>query len=74
MGRSVKMRMEYQVALMKSDGSETYDSTALLAASNLEAVEKAKRWIASVGCIAEDARLQINLNGMGIMSLRPGEF
>jgi hypothetical protein len=68
------MRMEYQVALMKGDGSETYDSTALLAASNLEAVDKAKRWIASVGSIAEDAWLQINLNGMGIMSLRPGEF
>jgi hypothetical protein len=67
-------RMEYQVALFKGDGTEAYESIALLAADNLEAVEKAKRWIASVGCIAEDAWLQINLNGMGIISLRPGEF
>jgi hypothetical protein len=66
--------MEYQVALLNGDCTETYDSTALLAANNLEAVDKAKRWIVSVCYIAEDARLQINLNGMGIMSLRPGEF
>ena len=67
-------RMEYEVALLKGDGAETYESMTLLAADNLEAVEKARRWIASIGYIAADARLQINLNGMGIMSLRPGEF
>jgi hypothetical protein len=66
--------MEYQVALLSGDGTETYDSTALLAANNIEAMDKAKRWIASVDCVAEGAWLQINLNGMGIMSLRPGEF
>jgi hypothetical protein len=66
--------MEYQIALMTDDGSKTYNSTALIAANNLEALEKAKCWIASVGTVAEDAWLQINLNGMGIKSLRPGEF
>jgi hypothetical protein len=66
--------MKYQIALLKSDGTEAYCSTALIASDNFEALEKAKHWITSVGCIAEDARLQINLNGMGIMSLRPGEF
>jgi hypothetical protein len=46
------MRMEYQVALLSGDGTETYDSTALLAANNIEAMDKAKRWIASVDCFA----------------------
>ena len=66
--------MEYHIVLMTDDGSKTYDSTALIAVNNLDALEKAKSWIASVGAIAEDAWLQINLNGMGIKSLRPGEF
>lgn len=66
--------MEYQVALFNSDGTETYESTALLAADNFEAIEQAKRWIASIGSVAEDSWLQINLGGMGIKSLRPGEF
>ena len=66
--------LEYQVALVNGDGSETYDSVALVAANNFEAVDKARRWIASNACTAEDAWVQINLNGMGIMILRPGEF
>jgi hypothetical protein len=67
-------RMEYQVALFNSEGTETYESTALFAADNFEAIEKAKRWTASIGSVAKDAWLQINLGGMGIKSLRPGEF
>ena len=68
------MRMEYQITLLKGDGTETDESTALLAANNIEALDKAKLWVASVGCVAEDAWLQINLNGMGIMKLRPGNL
>ena len=71
---SVTTRVEYQAVLFKNDGIETYESTALLAANNLEAKEKAKKWIASLESIAEDACLQISLNGVGIWSLRPGEL
>jgi hypothetical protein len=66
--------MKYQAALLKGGGTITYESTALFAADNSEAIEKAKRWTASFDSVAEDAWLQINLNGVGIRSLRPGEF
>jgi len=66
--------MEYHVDLLKADGGTIYGSTALVASSNLEAVEKAKHWAASLALIVGDARLQINLNGIGIRSLGPGEF
>ena len=67
-------RMKYQVALLKDGGLVTYESTALFATDNSEAIEKAKNWTASLDSVAEDAWLQINLNGVGIRSLRPGEF
>jgi len=67
-------RMKYQVALLKDGGLVTYESTALFATDNSEAIEKAKNWTASFDSVAEDAWLQINLNGVGIRSLRPGEF
>jgi hypothetical protein len=64
--------MKYEVALLKDGGIITYESSALFAADNSEAIEKAKHWTASFDSIAEDAWLQINLNGVGIRSLRPG--
>jgi hypothetical protein len=67
-------RMKYQVALLKDGDTITYESTALFAVDNSEAIEKAKNWTTSFDSIAEDAWLQINLNGVGIRSLRPGEF
>ena len=67
-------RMKYQIALLKGGGTITYEATALFAADNSEAMDKAKDWTASLNSIAEDAWLQINLNGVGIRSLRPGEF
>jgi hypothetical protein len=67
-------RMKYQVALLKDGDTITYESAALFAADNFEAIEKAKNWTTSFDSIAEDAWLQINLNGVGIRSLRPGEF
>jgi hypothetical protein len=67
-------RMEYQIALLKGGGTIAYETTALLAADNSEAIEKAKDWTASLSSIAGDAWLQINLNGVAIRSLRPGEF
>ena len=67
-------RMEYHVDVLKEDGSTICGSTALLASNNLEAIEKAKQWAASLTLMAEDAWLQINLNGIGIQTLRPGEF
>ena len=66
--------MEYQVDLLKDDGATICGSTALLASNNVEAIEKAKHWAASLTRITEDAWLQINLNGIGIQTLRPGEF
>jgi hypothetical protein len=65
--------MEYQAVLLK-DGDTTYESTGLIAADNAEAIKKAKDWTASFDFVAEDAWLQISLNGIGIRSLRPGEF
>ena len=67
-------RMKYQIALLKDGGTVIYESTALFATDNSEAIEKAKHWTASFDSVAEDAWLQINLNGVGIRSLRPGEF
>ncbi len=66
--------LEYQVALLKDGGLETYESTGVIAADNSEAMEKAKAWTSSFTFIAADAWLQIALNGIGIYSLRPGEF
>ena len=67
-------RMKYQVALLKDGGTITYGSAAFFARDNSEAIEKAKNWTTSFDSIAEDAWLQINLNGVGIRSMRPGEF
>ena len=67
-------RMKYQVALLKQGGVLTYESTALFATDNSEAIEKAKHWTTSFNSVADDAWLQINLNGVAIRSLRPGEF
>ena len=56
-------RMEYHIDLLKDDGATICGSTALVASNNVEAIEKAKHWAASLTRIAEDAWLQINLNG-----------
>jgi hypothetical protein len=63
-----------QATKLKTDDSVAYESTALFAADNSEAIERAKHWTASFDSVAKDAWLQINLNGVGIRSLRPGEF
>ena len=65
--------IEYHVDLLKDDGATIYGSTAIVASNNVEAVEKAKHWAASLTRPA-DAWLQINLNGIGIQTIRPGEF
>jgi hypothetical protein len=64
--------MKYSAVLLK-DG-ETYEATSVIAADNTEALKKVKEWMASLDCVAEDAWLQITLNGVGIRSLRSGEF
>jgi hypothetical protein len=46
----------------------------LIAVDNSEALKKVKEWTASFDCVADDAWLQITLNGIGIRSLRLGEF
>jgi hypothetical protein len=66
--------MKYQIALLKDGGTTAYGSTAIFAADNSEAMDKAKIWMASFHPVAADAWLQINLNGVSIRSLRPGEF
>jgi len=66
--------MEYQIVLLTDEGAATYESTALIASTNFEAVEKAKTWTKSLDAIADDAWLQISLNGIGIRCLGPGGF
>jgi hypothetical protein len=67
-------RFEYHIDLFMDDGTTLYGSTALLASSNVEAIEKAKHWATSFMVGAKDAWLQINLNGIAIRTLSPGEF
>ena len=52
----------------------TYENTSVIAVDNSEALKKVKKWMASFECVADDAWLQITLNGVGIRSLQPGEF
>jgi hypothetical protein len=73
-GNRMNSRMEYRVDLLKDDGATIYGSTAFVASNNTEAIEKAKNWAALLACLTEGAWLQINLNGVGIQTLRPGEF
>jgi hypothetical protein len=40
--------MEYQIVLLTDGGAATYESTALIASTNFEAVEKAKTWTKSL--------------------------
>ena len=70
----MSVQMKYEVALVKDGGATTYGSTEFMAANNLEAIEKAKDWTATFTPVAGDTWLQINLNGIGIRRLRPGEF
>jgi hypothetical protein len=66
-------RIEYHIDLLKADGTTLYGSATLLASSNVEAIEKAKHWATSF-MVGVDAWLQINLNGIAIRTLSPGEF
>jgi len=66
--------MKYSAVLLKDGGPKTYKATSVIAADNTEALKKVKEWTASLDGVAEDAWLQITLNGVGIRSLRPGEF
>jgi hypothetical protein len=70
----MSVHVKYQALLLKGDGEATYETTEFLAADNLEAIEKAKNWTSGFKPIAEDAWLQITLYGVGIRSLRQGEF
>ena len=66
-------RMEYQVTLQ--DGRvDIYEFTSLFAASDDEAVQKAKDWAHSLDDIPEDAWLLVVMSGNGISTMRPGEF
>jgi hypothetical protein len=66
--------VKYDIDLLKDDGTTLYGSAALLASSNVEAIEKAKHWATSRMPGTRDAWLQINLNGIAIRTLSPGEF
>jgi hypothetical protein len=65
--------MKYQVALVSREDATIYRSTALFATDNFEALQKTKEWIASLAFVAEDACVNINLNGTCIQSLPLGE-
>ena len=67
---------EYIAALCLIAGDEPipYNSTKFLAADKTEAVCKAKDWARSHCCIEEGALLQVNADGCGICTFKPGEF
>ncbi len=67
-------RMEYQITLQKDGRFDTYESGSVFAASNDEAVQKAKDWARSFGPTHEDAWLLVAMSGKGIATMRPGEF
>jgi hypothetical protein len=46
--------MQYQIALLKDGSTITYETTALFARDNSEAIDKAKNWTASLNSIAKD--------------------
>jgi len=64
--------MKYHAVLLKDGGPTTYENTSVIAVDNSEALKKVKKWMASFECVADDAWLQITLNGVGIRSLQPG--
>jgi len=66
--------MKYHAALLKDGGPTTYETTSVIATENSEALKKVKEWMASFDWVAEDAWLQVTLNGVCICSLQPGEF
>jgi hypothetical protein len=67
-------RMEYQITLQKDGRFDTYESGSVFAASDDEAVQKAKDWAHSFGSTHEDAWLLVVMSGKGIATMRPGEF
>jgi hypothetical protein len=64
-------RMEYQITLQKDGRFDTYESGSVFAASDDDAVQKAKDWAHSFGSVHEDAWAT---SGQVIATLRPGEF
>ena len=67
-------RMEYQITLQKDGRFDTYESSSVFAASDDDAVQKAKDWAQSFGSAHEDAWLLVTMFGKGIATMRPGEF
>jgi hypothetical protein len=67
-------RMEYQITLQKDGRFDTYESGSVFAASDDDAVQKAKDWAHSFGSVHEDAWLLVATSGQGIATLRPDEF
>lgn len=67
-------RMEYQLALQKDGRFDIYESASVFAASDDEAVQKAKDWAHSLGDQPEDAWLLVVMSGKGIKTMRLGEF
>ena len=67
-------RMEYQITLQKDGQFDTYESASVFAASDDEAVQKAKDWAHLFDYEPEDAWLLVVMIGKGIATMRPGEF
>ena len=66
----------YDVGLYRmGDGSldAPYEGASIEAANIAEALQKAKKWAASVE-VADNSWLQILLDGRSIRSLKPGSF
>ena len=66
----------YDVGLCRmGDGSldAPYEGASIEAANIAEALQKAKKWAASVD-VADNSWLQILLDGRSIRSLKPGSF
>ena len=68
---------EYVAALcrMQNGNPEPYESARFLAASYLEAKQKAREWASSFDFVPDDALLQINIaTGRGICTIPRKDF
>jgi hypothetical protein len=68
--------IEYVAALcrMRNGNPEPYESTRFLAASDVEAKQKARDWARSFDFVADDELLQINVGGRGICTIHRKDF
>ncbi len=67
---------EYVAALcrMQNGNPEPYESTRFLAASDVEAEQKAREWARSFDLMADDTLIQVNAGGRGVCTIHLREL